>query len=570
MVETHKRRRFRGAALVSVKTTRPAADLSMCRASAAPVMRSDRICARARARESKLAETLVATPWAPGRFSDGNTRAAWTRVSFVCQYLLRACARRHEGHREQLMRRSLDLAWHLERVLTPCSLRRTARHFCEAAAPWFLGGLTFRCTGCAKCCHKPTQAGVLVNSAEKTAIAGHLNVTQQELERTCLVPGCEPPGVSKRAITAQKHKLHRNAARQSLQPVPALNLTSLTSCEHATQPHSHACRIVLHATLVRAPASSTLHHSPCACRTNQLATGDDGACVFLRSGRCSVHEVKPTPCATYPFWNRALWSPVDWNAEGTRCEGITPAVVRVQPACDEHQASVHLGNKKAAEPAGWGLERFSQLHGGASEAEERYSAEQVRPHGNCARLCMQPWSHFAASGRTALPASGGTYCSVMLCLPACWLCVSKPAHDSARYRRRRSELTPHHDVQIVKAMLMNDLHTDADETRDGLEGMLEESIDAEGLADTVASYAADCRHVVWADARLTVLDTALEDGSQAAVQRCALPAPAQPVCAACMRMQRSVAHCMSSLSASQRRSPVRVCCCAGLPIPTVL
>ena len=75
-------------------------------------------------------------------------------------------------------------------------------------------------------------------------------------------------------------------------------------------------------------------------------------------------------------------------------------------------------------------------------------------------------------------------------------------------------------LQIAKAMLMNDLHADLDETRDSLEDVLQHSVDAEGLAETVSSYAADCRRVVWADDRLAVVDTSLDGSIEAAMRRC--------------------------------------------------
>jgi len=41
----------------------------------------------------------------------------------------------------------------------------------------------------------------------------------------------------------------------------------------------------------------------------------DGACVFLKDGLCQVHEVKPTQCRSWPFWEENLESPQSWANE---------------------------------------------------------------------------------------------------------------------------------------------------------------------------------------------------------------------------------------------------------------
>lgn len=36
------------------------------------------------------------------------------------------------------------------------------------------------------------------------------------------------------------------------------------------------------------------------------------ACVFLENGRCSVYELRPKQCSTFPFWPELLLSPDTW------------------------------------------------------------------------------------------------------------------------------------------------------------------------------------------------------------------------------------------------------------------
>lgn len=51
---------------------------------------------------------------------------------------------------------------------------------------------------------------------------------------------------------------------------------------------------------------------------------DDGeACPLLgEDDRCSVHDIKPLQCATYPFWNEVVASRWTWRREAFACEGI--------------------------------------------------------------------------------------------------------------------------------------------------------------------------------------------------------------------------------------------------------
>lgn len=45
-------------------------------------------------------------------------------------------------------------------------------------------------------------------------------------------------------------------------------------------------------------------------------------CTFLDGNRCSIYEVRPTQCKTYPFWPQNMIGPAEWIAESQLCEGI--------------------------------------------------------------------------------------------------------------------------------------------------------------------------------------------------------------------------------------------------------
>ena len=46
-------------------------------------------------------------------------------------------------------------------------------------------------------------------------------------------------------------------------------------------------------------------------------------CIFLNNKVCSIYDVRPTQCRTYPFWPNHLIGQAEWSAESLRCEGIS-------------------------------------------------------------------------------------------------------------------------------------------------------------------------------------------------------------------------------------------------------
>ena len=57
---------------------------------------------------------------------------------------------------------------------------------------------------------------------------------------------------------------------------------------------------------------------------NHLSQGHD--CVFLRwvegKAQCSIYNVRPKQCRTWPFWPENLESPRHWQRAGARCGGM--------------------------------------------------------------------------------------------------------------------------------------------------------------------------------------------------------------------------------------------------------
>lgn len=47
-------------------------------------------------------------------------------------------------------------------------------------------------------------------------------------------------------------------------------------------------------------------------------------CVFLKEKKCSIYEVRPKQCRTYPWWISNLKSRECWEEAAKECEGINP------------------------------------------------------------------------------------------------------------------------------------------------------------------------------------------------------------------------------------------------------
>lgn len=48
-------------------------------------------------------------------------------------------------------------------------------------------------------------------------------------------------------------------------------------------------------------------------------------CIFLKEGKkCSIYEVRPKQCRSYPWWISNLESPEAWKRAAAECEGIRP------------------------------------------------------------------------------------------------------------------------------------------------------------------------------------------------------------------------------------------------------
>jgi uncharacterized protein len=55
----------------------------------------------------------------------------------------------------------------------------------------------------------------------------------------------------------------------------------------------------------------------------RIEVPEGGGCALLGPSGCSVHDIKPVQCATYPFWPEILANRHLWRYEARACEGIS-------------------------------------------------------------------------------------------------------------------------------------------------------------------------------------------------------------------------------------------------------
>jgi Predicted Fe-S-cluster oxidoreductase len=53
-----------------------------------------------------------------------------------------------------------------------------------------------------------------------------------------------------------------------------------------------------------------------------IEVGEENACVFLEENKCTIYEVRPKQCRTFPFWGKHLITKENWEDLKGHCEGI--------------------------------------------------------------------------------------------------------------------------------------------------------------------------------------------------------------------------------------------------------
>lgn len=53
------------------------------------------------------------------------------------------------------------------------------------------------------------------------------------------------------------------------------------------------------------------------------------SCVFLRDKKCTIYELRPKQCRTFPWWPENLASEETWQETARHCEGINSKASKV-------------------------------------------------------------------------------------------------------------------------------------------------------------------------------------------------------------------------------------------------
>ena len=57
-------------------------------------------------------------------------------------------------------------------------------------------------------------------------------------------------------------------------------------------------------------------------RRISLGSDEDGACLLLQAGSCSVYAHRPLQCRAFPFWPAHLGDEASWSRVAAECPGI--------------------------------------------------------------------------------------------------------------------------------------------------------------------------------------------------------------------------------------------------------
>ena len=74
-----------------------------------------------------------------------------------------------------------------------------------------------------------------------------------------------------------------------------------------------------------------------------LREKSDFSCTFWEESKCSIYEIRPIQCSTYPFWSSIVASPKAWEDESRSCPGINSGETR-----SREEIELALFTKRAA------------------------------------------------------------------------------------------------------------------------------------------------------------------------------------------------------------------------------
>ncbi|VTS07139.1 YkgJ family cysteine cluster protein [Tuwongella immobilis] len=70
------------------------------------------------------------------------------------------------------------------------------------------------------------------------------------------------------------------------------------------------------------PAEVLAVHTRRAPRGRTIREKINGDCIYFEAGKgCTIYEVRPAQCRTWPFWESNLRTPADWQRTMESCPG---------------------------------------------------------------------------------------------------------------------------------------------------------------------------------------------------------------------------------------------------------
>jgi Fe-S-cluster containining protein len=66
-------------------------------------------------------------------------------------------------------------------------------------------------------------------------------------------------------------------------------------------------------------------------------------CVFLKNRKCTIYNVRPKQCRTFPWWPQLLESKEDWQEAAQYCEGIQPDAETVPFSTIQKELLIQIG-----------------------------------------------------------------------------------------------------------------------------------------------------------------------------------------------------------------------------------
>jgi len=142
---------------------------------------------------------------------------------------------------------------------------------------WYDKSISFACTSCGKCCTSKNKVKVFLNDSEINQISNYLQISTDHF-------------ISYYTDLIYDNKKKDNHSEEVLRYI-TLKSKGYDGKQHQQQPQQQ------------------------------------NRCIFLSSSseninKCSIYEVRPTQCRTYPYWPQHMIGRAEWLSESLNCEGM--------------------------------------------------------------------------------------------------------------------------------------------------------------------------------------------------------------------------------------------------------